>query len=89
MSVIVEISNVENLRRLKEILGVNKDSEAIERSMERTIREYEAVQQKTDGSDNGDHDLPEEYWEDLFSEPMLPNNPGSQAVIDERNEARY
>lgn len=91
MPVTVEISNTENLRLLREILGVERDSEAVEKSIERTIREYKSAQQKTNGSDEKDHvnDLPDEYWEDLFSSPQLPKGRAIQAVLDDREEARY
>lgn len=92
MSVTVEISNVQRLKTLRDILGVEENSKAIELSIERTIREYESAQiaGKNEHLENDfGNDLPDEYWDDLFSEPMLPNNAGSQAVIDERNEARF
>lgn len=91
MSVTVEISNTENLKTLREILGVEKDSEAVERSIEKTIRDHVSTLEKN--GKNSDKDsakgLPDKYWEELFSEPMLPDNAGSRAVIDGRNEARF
>jgi len=30
-------------------------------------------------------ELPEEYWEELFSDPPLPAGTTSQAIIDELN----
>lgn len=84
MSVTVEISNPAKLRRVRSILGAKSDSEAAELALEKVIEDHTPMEAKT-----GSHDLPDEYWDDLFSETMLPNNAGSQAVIDERNEARY
>lgn len=92
MSVTVKISNPDSLNTLRKILGVDKDSEAVELSIERTIREYESAQKASENEHSemvSGSDLSDEYWEDLFSEPMLPNNAASQAVIDERDEARY
>ena len=73
MSVIVEISNAENLRRLKDLLGAKDDAEAVEISIEKTIREFEPSHSKSK-----DNDLPDEFWEELFSRPMI-----SSSVIDE------
>lgn len=92
MSVNVEISNTENLRTLRQILGVKKDSEAVEISIERTIRTYESTQESNgfehSGKD-GVNNLPDEFWEDLFSSPQLPKGRAVQAVLDDREEARY
>lgn len=93
MSVAVEISNIENLRRLREIVGTQDDSEAVELLIEKTVRENEPAKQATNGFENSDkdggNDLPDEYWEDLFSSPQLPKGRAIQAVLDDREEARY
>lgn len=85
MSVIVEIENPIT-EKIKEITGETSDREAIKVALERFVRDYE-VKAKDNGSKTDSSDLPDEYWDELFSGPMLPNNAGSQAVIDERNEA--
>ncbi len=83
MSVTVEISNPANLQRVRAILGTNSDSEAVDLALEKIIEENEPVTPPPRAG------LPDEYWDDLFSEPMVPNNAGSQAIIDERNEDRF
>ncbi|HMU34081.1 MAG TPA: hypothetical protein PKC89_09475 [Pyrinomonadaceae bacterium] len=84
MPVTVEISNPAKLRRVRSILGAKSDNEAAELALEKVIEDHEPAETKPRS-----HDLPDEYWDDLFSERMLPNNAGSQAVIDERNESRF
>ncbi len=79
MSVTIEISNSESLRRLRDVLGVKDDSEAVEISIEKTIREYDPVPQRTQ-----EHDLPEECWEELFSRPMIPSSVIDEALRKER-----
>ena len=84
MSVTVEISNPANLIRVRSLTGAKTDEDAVEMVLEEYLKDHEAAEEQPKVDD-----LPEEYWDDLFSEPMLPNNAGSQAVIDERDEARY
>ncbi len=88
MSVVVEIENPIT-EKIKDITGETSDHEAIKVALERFVRDYEVKPKNNGSSDEISHDLPDEYWDGLFSKPMLPNNAGSQAVIDERNEARY
>lgn len=79
MSVIVEISNIENLRRLKTLLGAKDDAEAVEISIEKTIREYEP-----DSPEANEHDLPDEDWEELFARPMIDARVVDEALRKER-----
>ncbi len=85
MSVVVEIENTVNLKRARTLLGANSDGETLEMALEKVIEVYEPQTTKSESTE-----LPDEYWEALFSqEPMLPAGSTSQAVIDDRNEARY
>lgn len=84
MSVTIELSDPTNLLRVKLLTGAQTNEDAVELVLEEYLKGH---QQSEERSSMGD--LPDEYWEDLFSERMLPSNAGSQAVIDERNEARY
>ena len=84
MSIVIEIENVANLDKARAILGAKSNSETLERALEKVIENNEPVETVSESND-----LPDSYWEDLFSEPQLPGNAASQAVIDERNEARY
>jgi hypothetical protein len=84
MSVTIELSNPANLIRVKSLTGAKTNEDAVELVLEEYLKDHQQPEKKLPKGD-----LPDEYWEDLFSESMLPNNAGSQAVIDERNEARY
>lgn len=84
MSLTIELSNPANLIRVKSLTGAMTDEDAVELVLEEYLKDHEPSEEKPVITD-----LPDEYWDDLFSEPMLPNNAGSQAVIDERNEARF
>ncbi len=84
MSVTIELSNPINFIRVKSLTGARTDEAVIELVLEEYLKDHKSFEEKLVMSD-----LPDEYWDDLFSEPMLPNNAGSQAVIDERNEARF
>lgn len=88
MSVIVEIENPIT-EKIKEITGETSDREAIKVALERFVRDYEVKSTENGSSKRDSSDLPDEYWDELFSEPMLPKNAGSQAVIDDRDEARF
>lgn len=79
MSVIVEISNIKNLQRLKALLGAKDDAEAVEISIEKTIREYEPDSREAD-----EHDLSDEDWEELFSRPMIDSRVIDEAIRKER-----
>ncbi|MBE7517210.1 MAG: hypothetical protein HS105_11495 [Chloracidobacterium sp.] len=85
MSVTVEIANTENLQRIRDIFKTKNNAEAIERLMEKVIRDHEP---KITGPKE-DTELPEEFWEDLFSSPSLPKGSAIKAVLDEREEAPY
>ena len=85
MSVTVEIKNSKNLRKVRTIAGVNSDGKAVELALEEYVqtRQPKSKKTKNDG-------LPESFWDELFSQrPILPAGSTSQAVIDDRNEARY
>lgn len=84
MSVVIEIESPIT-EKIKNITGEDSDRDAIRVALERFVRDYgsEMAEQKTS-------DLPDEYWDDLFSSPQLPgSHSGSQAIIDERNEDRF
>lgn len=85
MSVTVEISNPANLQRVRSLLNTNSDNEAVDVALERVIEIYElpTIETKSEA-------LPDEFWDDLFSEPPLPREKSlSQAVIEERHEDRF
>lgn len=83
MSVTVEISNPANLIRVRSLTGAKTDGDAVELVLEEYLKHHEPTVEAPED------DLPQEYWDDLFSDRMLPDNAGSQAIVDERNEARY
>ncbi|MCC7308491.1 MAG: hypothetical protein IT173_13075 [Acidobacteria bacterium] len=90
MSVTVEIANTENLSRLREILGVKDDSEAIETLIERTLRTLELKEPNDELAkqpvESASHDLPDEYWEELFAEPEIPSEVIDRILRDERED---
>lgn len=85
MSVTIEISNPAKLRRVKSILRAKTDNEAAELALDKVIEDYEPTEKKTVSTD-----LPDEYWDELFSEKLLPREKSaSQAIIEERREDRF
>lgn len=86
MSVVIEIENPIT-QKIKDITGETSDHKAINIALERFVRDYEVKSENN--REQHSSDLPDEYWDELFSQPMLPNNAGSQAVIEERDEARF
>ncbi len=90
MSVTVEIANTENLSRLREILGIKDDSEAIETLIARTLGTLELKEPIDElaehAAESDSHDLPDEYWEELFSEPQIPSEVIDRILRDERED---
>ena len=85
MSVIVEIENPIT-KKIRDITGEESDHEAIKVALERFVRDYE-IKPKQNGSSREDsHDLPDEYWEALFAEPMLPVGTLERIIREERED---
>lgn len=85
MSVVVEITNTENLKRAKKLLGAKSDGETLEFALEKVIEVCEPETLKPPREE-----LPEEYWEDLFSEEsILEAGETGRAVVSDREESRY
>ncbi len=85
MSLVIEIENTVNLSRAREILGAKSNSETLELALEKVVADVETIETKGKSGD-----LSDEYWEDLFSDPQLPDHAsGTKALLDDRNEARY
>ncbi len=85
MPMIVEIENPAKFKRVRTLLGAKSDAETLDRALEKVIDDYEPIKKRINGND-----LPEAYWEDLFSDPPLPRgHSASQAIVDERNEDRF
>ena len=79
MSTIVTVSNEANLRKIKQFLGAKDENEAVEIVIERAVKEFEQKQPAKD--------LPEEFFDDLFTEETnLFDGESVQAVINEREE---
>jgi hypothetical protein len=80
MPVVVEISDNAKLRKAKELLGAKSESETIEIALDVTIAKFERKQSS--------EDLPETFFEDLYSENTdLSDGETLQAVINEREES--
>ena len=84
MSVTIEISNTVNLRRARTILGTHSDAETAELAIDRIVEGNEPKLRKPQLDD-----LPDEFWDDLFSQPQLPRGATIKAVLDDRDEARF
>lgn len=78
MSVTVEISNPAALKRVRSLLGAKSDAEAADLALEKVLEAYGPVHQKTE--------LPDDYWDDLFSEPQLPADVVKKALDQERED---
>lgn len=84
MSVTIEISNTTNLRRARTILGARSDAETAELAIEKIIEGSEPKLRKPEITE-----LPDEFWDGLFSQPQLPRGTSIKAVLDDRDEARF
>ncbi len=81
MSVVVEITNQSKLEKAKGLLGAKTESETIEIALDITIEKFERKHKNAD-------DLPEGFFEDLFTETTdLSDGESVQAVINERRES--
>ena len=80
MSVVVEITNTANLKRAKKLLGAKSDGETLELALEKVIQVYEPAK----GLPHGD--LPDEYWDDLFSEPPIESKLVDKALREDRED---
>jgi hypothetical protein len=84
MSVVVEITNPAKLKKAKDLLGAKTDGETLDLALEIVIKELE---HKVFSSD---HELPEDFFTDLFAEETnLSDGESIQAVIKEREESNF
>lgn len=81
MSVMVEIENSKNLSKARAIAGVNSDGKAIEIALEKFVMDHDKLPVK-----KKKRDLPQSYWDDLFSEPPIPSNVIIKAFEEERED---
>jgi hypothetical protein len=82
MSIMVEISNPANLQRVKTLLGARTDEEGVDMALEKIIEVYEPAPKNVPSGG----DLPDEYWEDLFSDPPIPSSVIDKAIREERED---
>lgn len=81
MSIVIEITNKSKLEKAKDLLGAKTENETIEIALDITIEKF-ARKQKSN------NDLPDDFFEDLFSEKTsLSDGESIQAVLDEREES--
>lgn len=71
------------LKRARVLLGAKSDDETLELALEKVVEGHEALPRST-----SNNDMPEEYWEDLFSEPKIRASIVKETVREER-EDRY
>ena len=85
MSVVVEIENPIT-EKIKDITGETSDEQAIKVALERFVRDYEIKPKQNGTSGQDSHDLPDEYWDELFSQPMLPAGTLERIIREERED---
>ena len=81
MSVTIEISNTVNLRRARTILGARSDQETAELAIDQIVKRYTPGQIRI-----APKDLPDEFWDNLFSQPEIPSSVVIKAFEDERED---
>ncbi len=79
MSVTVEILDAKNLKRVRILLGVTDDAEAVKISIEKTLKSFTAEK-----PDRSSLDFNDEDWEELFAQPMIPSSVIDEAIRKER-----
>lgn len=85
MSVVIEIEEPIT-DKIKNITGETSDREAIKIALERFVRDYE-IEPKTNGvAENKSSDLPDEFWDELFSQPQLPAGTLDRINREERED---
>ncbi|HTK37350.1 MAG TPA: hypothetical protein VL325_02565 [Pyrinomonadaceae bacterium] len=81
MPIRVEILNPANLQRVRTLLGTQSDEEAVELALEKVIEDYDpATPERLEG------DLPDDYWDELFSQPKVPSSLIINAFSKERED---
>ena len=82
MSVTIELSNPTNLIRVRSLTGAKTDEDAVEFVLEEYLKDNEPADEVKVASD-----LPDEYWDDLFSDPMLSDSASvTRALIEDRED---
>jgi hypothetical protein len=81
MSVVIEIKNTAKLKRARAILGAKSNIETLELALDMVVEGDEPDMTKQDNNE-----LPESFWDDLFSQPQIPSSVIIKAVEDERED---
>lgn len=81
MPVTIEISNTANLRRARTILGAKSNVETLELALEKVVDDHESKLSKPKKGE-----LPDSYWDDLFSDPPIPSSVIIKAFDEERED---
>ena len=81
MSVTVEIENPKNLKKVRSIAGVASDGKAIELALEEYVKVRKPKRTKEIKGD-----LPESFWDELFSQPQLPSGILERIIREERED---
>lgn len=87
MSIILEIPYTKKLEKAKSVLGSQSDLDTIEMGLDK-ILESENIDRPDEiaETNGGSSALDDAYWEDLFSEPMIPTSVIKKAISDERED---
>ena len=70
------------------VVGETSDDKAIRAALERFVRDYEVKPKNNATSERNLSDLPDEYWDELFSQPQLPAGT-LERIIREGREDRF
>ncbi len=84
MPTVVEIENPIT-EKIKTITGETSDDKAIKIALERFVRDYE-IKPENGSSEANKHDLPDEHWEELFSQPQIPSSVIDRILREERED---
>lgn len=84
MSVTIELSNPANLLRVKHLTGAKTDEDAVELVLDKYLKAHEPSEGPKVPSE-----LPDEYWDDLFSDPVLPDSASVTRALVENREDRF
>lgn len=85
MSVVVEVENTIS-EKIKDITGETSDHEAVKIALERFVRDYETKPKANGSPEELSSDLPDDYWDELFSQPQLPAGTLERIIREERED---
>lgn len=85
MSVVIEIETPIT-EKIKDITGETSNDAAIKAALERFVRDYEVKPENNGSAEKHSSDMPDEFWDELFSQPMLPAGTLERLIREERED---